>query len=629
MIRQRLPSIAIWVIIAIAFASLVNLSYRYKVEARNKRVGLCLEMQAVKDASAATQMPIAEVLAKLKGAGATHIAISEDHLEDLLKTSDASLENGVLSAKPGETYKRVRFGIEDRFKLKPPTNDRSKGIWGPINVPMSTLLTCSIGIDPEDAKAVRDSGLEVVARIGNAPAIDEQYVGQKLTDAKEAGASFYLPEGDAVLGQRFLVKDAASALESADMLYAAPEFVKLAGDNLMASKSLTRLVRLHSIQSAEIDRMSPGEALERWVRAFSERNIRLLLLRPLSSAAKPSDPKNQKDSETAVDTLLGVVKSVKDGVVSQGGGIGVPRPFDDPRVPEPLFALIGIGVAILISLLASEFVRSSGWQAVIGVLLILGGGACYVPSARPYMALLAAMAFPIAAYVYLGGVTKIVPLRDYLVMSLISLTGGLAVAALLNTLPYFVRVEQFTGVKLAHFGPIVIVALILISWTSSVRELLAEPVRWLPLIVALLALAAIGLMFLRTGNDNPAAVSGLELRFRALLDAVLFVRPRTKEFLLGNPALLLGLLFWADALRRGNPISADLPKSPPPTLAAVLLVVGAIGQTSIVNTLCHLHTPLQLSFMRIAMGLLAGGIFGGILWLLFRPRILRQVPANA
>jgi len=44
--------------------------------------------------------------------------------------------------------------------------------------------------------------------------------------------------------------------------------------------------------------------------------------------------------------------------------------------------------------------------------------------------------------------------------------------------------------------------------------------------------------------------------------------------------------------------------------AYLLLAIGAIGQTSIVNTMCHLHTPIHLSVARILSGLVAGCILG-------------------
>mgnify|MGYP007030164791 CR=1 FL=1 len=48
--------------------------------------------------------------------------------------------------------------------------------------------------------------------------------------------------------------------------------------------------------------------------------------------------------------------------------------------------------------------------------------------------------------------------------------------------------------------------------------------------------------------------------------------------------------------------------------------IGMVGQASIVNTLCHLHTPLEVSLARIAIGWVLGGILGALLWALFRAK---------
>jgi phosphotransferase system glucose/maltose/N-acetylglucosamine-specific IIC component len=58
-------------------------------------------------------------------------------------------------------------------------------------------------------------------------------------------------------------------------------------------------------------------------------------------------------------------------------------------------------------------------------------------------------------------------------------------------------------------------------------------------------------------------------------------------------------------------------------VAAALLVLGTIGQTSMVNTLLHLHTPLTLSLARIAIGLVIGGIVGAVAWAVLKPLLAR------
>jgi hypothetical protein len=220
---------------------------------------------------------------------------------------------------------------------------------------------------------------------------------------------------------------------------------------------------------------------------------------------------------------------------------------------------------------------------------------------------LAAVTFPIGAYTWLIRQEKINVIGSFLALSLISLVGGLAVAGLLNQLPYLVKVAAFPAVKVSHFLPIVVVGVLLAARHYDLRTIARTPVAWGGLILGLIGLLTVAFMLMRTGNESPAGVSGIELRLRNLLDHYLYARPRTKELFVGHPALLIGLILYGLSL--ATPVKRWLP------VALALLTLGAIGQTSIVNTMCHFHTPLDLSLARIATGWVLGGILGWIVWL--------------
>jgi hypothetical protein len=81
------------------------------------------------------------------------------------------------------------------------------------------------------------------------------------------------------------------------------------------------------------------------------------------------------------------------------------------------------------------------------------------------------------------------------------------------------------------------------------------------------------------------------------LEALLYARPRFKEFLLGHPLLFLfgasgGLGAWALRYR------------------PILLFFGLLGQASIINTFAHAHTPLLFSLLRTTNGFFLGLFFG-------------------
>jgi Na+/proline symporter len=124
---------------------------------------------------------------------------------------------------------------------------------------------------------------------------------------------------------------------------------------------------------------------------------------------------------------------------------------------------------------------------------------------------------------------------------------------------------------------------------------MSEPARFGTLIFGLIVLAGLALVIARTGNDAGVGVSGSELKMRAILDRIMPVRPRTKEFLVGHPAFVLGICWWLRGRRR---------------LAVPAVVIGSLGQVSLLNTFCHIHTPMIISAWRDVIGLIVGSVIG-------------------
>ena len=203
-------------------------------------------------------------------------------------------------------------------------------------------------------------------------------------------------------------------------------------------------------------------------------------------------------------------------------------------------------------------------------------------------------------------------------LTLLSVIGGLHVVALLGSLPFMVKANQFAGIKLAHLVPVLVVgfgyALDTVNACSFADAVQRMRQRWrqmtgypitIGLAVAVLgAMVVLALVLMRTGNEPGVGVSSLEMRMRALLEQYLLARPRTKEFLLGHPALFLALALSSAGIAR----AAWVP----------LLLIGVIGQASVVNTLCHIHTPLALSLSRILLGWALGVIIGTLVYLAIR-----------
>ena len=603
---------------------------RYRLESRNKAVELTLDYGELQSLSASSGVSMPALLQRFKAAGVTSVAITETLLGDLVTTGQVSLQevssgkgpDTIVSVPNAQLAERVfhslgaRLGTE-KFML----SKRLGGVWvtGPeILVAPATLNLMAIGLPPNDVRFVKQSGLEIVARLQNNPAITERAIGAALSEMRQDGITKLICAGDSVIGFRGLVESAANQIGSSGVVYGSVEFSKQKGDSGMCRYLDGRFVRVHSIPIAEMAGMSPGDAVERFARGVKERNIRLCYVRLIETSG-----------EGPVKDNLAFVSSIRREVTNAGYGIGSAHPFEDTKQSPVLLALIALSAAAgVVLLLSSLMTVSAGVQAglLVAAFAMLAGLTFAGEFWKQLAALAVALIFPTLGVVrvygpYLGheikGSYRHPALRStsrFLRATAYSLSGGLLIGGMLGTRAYMVKNEQFIGIKAALFLPLLVVVLVMAAglpimneslsavWRkvrANLREIAARPLFIWQAIALVFVLGLIGFALLRTGNEPGVGVSVVELKFRAILDKIMFVRPRTKEFLFGHPALILGAAFLF-ARRR----SIGLP----------LVALGVLGQASMLNTFCHIHTPLLLTGLRAFNGLILGVIVGLLAW---------------
>lgn len=603
---MKSQAIPLWVwlcmagVVALTF---VPLSSRFRVEQSNRAVELSAEIEAIEQLAAGQQLSTDEALRLLKASGIGAVVVSEETLEDVVKYSGPTqiepLPKGAGTrivaipevAERLERGLRIRFG-EARVQANPvPTGAIEISVLG---ASYSTLRGVSLGLLPRWTQAIRSAGLRVIGRLANPMGASSGSVRGSIEWAADQGAAVFLPQGEQVLGRREGLDSLIESLRARGVHYASPEFVKIGGDSAVLREAPDISVSLHSAQTAELDRMAPSEIVERYVRAGRERNCRILLLRPASFS-----------SDAPLDDFAKLASGIRDGLIRAGAGVGPARPLAPVQTLPFLAALLCLVSAPLAYFVVFAITENRSVSSLLTVLLLITGAATLTGSFVPYSALALAVLFPMTAYVVLERIDGPLPFR-FLAVSGVSLIGGLCVAAILTSPEYFVRGAVFSGVKLSLLGPIALVGVVAFVRFAGGWPALKQPATWLQLGLGFVVLAAFGVLAIRTGNDNPAAVSDLELRFRSLLDALLYVRPRTKELFIGHPMLVVALGLMALRRSGNQKVGGWL---------ALVLAMAWIGQTSIVNTLCHLHTPLSIGLTRIVVGLATGGILGGALWL--------------
>ena len=375
-------------------------------------------------------------------------------------------------------------------------------------------------------------------------------------------------------------------------------------------------VRVFTVPPAQQATLKPERVAQMYSLAARERNLTVLYLRPYVY-----DPTPDKGFESANQQLFGELNSKLQDRLSDSADT-FQNVVKLPAWALALLSLAGLSAfwlvtfdyfatssgLILASLVAFAVVNFALAEKHIWLALMALGTACClsalsVLSQFPRLRRAAAKTTPVQ--------TMLASSHAWLMMSLISLAGAWIASCFLQETSYKLGLDIFRGVKvITVLMPVAIAVLWALSEDQRAHWLSigGAPLKLYQLI-GLGILAVGGLVYtMRTGNMAGTDVGEsmeTERQLRMVLDQVLGVRPRFKEFLLAHPAMLLAPL----ALRMGWR-----------ELTAVLILVGATGQCGLFDTFAHVHTPLPVSLIRCVLGALfglaLGWIYAGVLLLL-------------
>jgi hypothetical protein len=421
------------------------------------------------------------------------------------------------------------------------------------------------------AKTSFDDDLQRVLQIARAAGLGVAVV----TDTQIAG----LPAELRALRPQFIIvisEPPADPIQMtdipADTLLGIVEFFEPSGMSELYRQGWRNFVRVHAITSGELDRLSLEGALARWERAVHERSIRLLWV-----TEHRRFPQYLEQLSLRI-TRLGM----------QLGQPSAPAPFESLYWVYLVIGAGFVGFALLVLIKfwkLSEVVLLSSGLASVGALALVG--MWDVELARQALALLIAAVVP---WLLLWVSTeRFSGWKLVVIVSLCSIVAGLAAAAVLSDLSYFLKINEFRGVKLALVAPSALIVMAeLRRWRGLSGRILADRRAWL---IPALGLGMLFFVLERSGNLPAIPVARWEELLRERLEDWLIARPRFKEFLVGHPALML----W---------------RREPSLVHLGLLALGALGQASIINTFVHLHTPLTLSLWRTINGLVLGLLIG-------------------
>jgi hypothetical protein len=541
-------------------------------------------------------------------------------LEKLLKEKKILPDNIYILFPDGSPYVDklqkyfLRFFGADRVilhRLSPPYSVLE------IKGSYSDVINLGTGLPENIVKMLSSKGFYLVARMENRilKEDDLDFIFQNISSCKNCTTLVFSGMNNEVLGYPDLLKQSASYMEQKNLYFGFIEVADLEnlqkGAITLAGHNITRVVRVISMSSAYQDKLKVDQIINMWSLAVTERNMRLLYLRPLTKPVEKMNP---------LESNFYYLKLCKKAILSAGFKTGGTEGMNyfSPSLMLKFFSGLGAisaGILILAGIFQLSF-KYSLITASICVLTLLAGLVLAGDFISKICALLSGIIFPLFAIIFgffcLFSTDKssaknhtFFALKTVWIVSFFTVIGSLITMSTVSSTEFFLTVERFKGVKFIMTVPIFLIIIFYIyartegnkfhNFSKKVRSFLEKPV-YLWQICAIFIIALAGVFYLlRTGNTAVVPVSDVERNLRSFLDAILIVRPRFKDFLIGVPALFLTAYLWS----KGHY-----------SYLWIFLALACVGQADIIDTFAHLHTPLPVSLLRVFHGLWIGSFAG-------------------
>lgn len=548
----------------------------------------------------------AEFFAQFKRrTGFSTLIVDEQNLDDLVNQGKVTVFSGAqlinfnrtgfksfAGARPDRLYiwisdrllfDRVEAGLRQDLGTAM-VNVAVSGLVLEVSGTWDDLKWVGLGVDPALLLSWKSQGWRLALRLRNGANASDSFISAKSTWISSlAGVESVLFSSDAVWGHPSAVGKVATQLKRHGLHYGNIEFSDQLGSASLAKAYPDGFLRVHSITEAELPRYSPDQAVARFVRAAKERNVKILVVHPYWTAIGQGG---------IVGYNLSYFKHLTQALRDQGLVSGADRSVG-LEIFFPRFLALGIGLgAVSAAFLVLSFFSSLSFMGVMAGYGLLGAAFFFVPEVlfRSGVGLLSAMVFPILTWLILFRNNKegFALARCGIAFLSFSL-GVILLVGVLSTPAWLSGALVFSGVKAALFFPMLFLVFVVFFRNQKWRFLPYIIRRWMnrPMtlggILWVLGLGIGGLLlFYRSGNG--ASVSGHEYVFRDTLELFFGVRPRLKD-ILGIGFLVLGFLWRKQRVSVG------------------FQFLGMLGLVSLMNSFCHLHTPLWVTLYRSALGI--------------------------
>lgn len=645
---------AAFILLVAILASLAVAAFRMRLESRENRVELAMDYTDFASLARSYNYNPAAFLVALRRAGLTSVALGEQlgaNVGDdghayattgaallnqslLVPLSDPLLASLAKSQKlqrdavyvivnDAATFARYRRQLPLHFEAKSIRVLRATKPWViEVNTQIDYFNQMGLGIPTDQLALAKRLHLLVVARFQNDERFAQPQMDAEFNDALQSGAKIsdvvFFGLRNAVFGFPDHLPDAGAAFKEHDAksktpfnfgtieTYDATQVQK--GNDSLARLLPAQTVRLQAIVKGDLDKISLDDMIGRFVLGVRERNVRIVYLRPWT---------HQEGNLSIEATNVKMVSDLSSELKARGFRLGRATPFPPYRGNNAvLVGLATLAVPSIFVLLLGFF----GWYrhryaiAAYGLTILLFAGGVlshHEMFARSAIALAGALLFVVAAFSVLAPAFAEAPaarLGDQLVRSIgwtviataVALLGALVVVGIMSAPLAMIEIERFRGVRLVYgLAPLIALCIYLFARrfnpNAHPRAVLTSPIALYQLLVGIAIVAAGALLLMRSGNTSEVQPSHLELAMRHTLASLLSVRPRTKEFLIGVPSLMLVPALLAGHRR---------------TVGWLFALGIGVGIGDVIDTFCHLHTPVLISLQRVFNGVVIGLLIG-------------------
>ena len=352
---------------------------------------------------------------------------------------------------------------------------------------------------------------------------------------------------------------------------------------------------------------------QQYLNSTIDRNIRFITVSQISLPLETF--------ENCTDFTLLAVKEYINKITEMGYTVNGDTPVLDYNTDLRIPNAIATSIMVLLVYLMICMLFKAGNNIplfIIGIILaVLGAGVAYLfpPTLKwifPTSWAVLSPCFALTVVLYFANKLKdrikTIPfiLFTVAVLAVTMSLCGIVQSSLLSGIDYYINNEIFRGIKLSLFVPLVyaIVAYIIIFVKVDYKKLFVKIANYKISDIKIFTLVAVAAVLFvvysivsvyirRSGNVN--SISSVETWMRNFITDIFESRPRTKEFLIGYPCLVLFIYYLKNTNIK--------------LIQCGLFCGAAITAASISNSFCHVFTTVEVIYGRVLNGIIIGFVF--------------------